>query len=123
MSRDSELLICGGANYSYAQIAEDFSQVLVDDFHLKPEQFKLAVVGLRIESEHEDSCCLTIELTEEVQHMKTQLNDEFVEMAVHKVPKNVLPKYIRFAPVPVSFKGAILYPELRQEFIDHIQGT
>ena len=60
MSRDSELLIRGGANYAYDQIAAELSKVLIEHFQLKPDQFKLAVVGIRLESEHEDSCCVTI---------------------------------------------------------------
>ena len=52
ISRDSELLMRGGANYAYAQIAAELSKFVVEHYHLKPEQYQLAVVGLRSESEH-----------------------------------------------------------------------
>ncbi len=119
-SRDSEFLIRGGANYAYAQIAEDLSKVLTEDFQLKPDQFRLAVVGLRLGSEHEDSCCVTIELSPEVSDVESQLKSEFVERAKKKVSKGALPEYLRFARIPLNFKGAIVYPELKQEFSDYL---
>jgi len=116
MSRDSTLLIRGGANYAYDQVAQELSRVLVADFNLKAGQFKLAVVGLRVESEHEDSCCVTIELSREVADMKPQLGASFLEKARNRVAKYARPDYIRFARIPVSFKGAVLFPELKQDF-------
>ncbi|MFC2072488.1 AMP-binding protein [Chloroflexota bacterium] len=118
MSRDSALLIRGGANYAYDQIAAELSKVLVEDFGLEPEQFKLAVVGLQLESEHEDSCCLTIELSREVDHIEPQLKANFIETASRKVSKGARPDHIRFAQIPVSFKGEILYSQLKQDFLD-----
>ena len=116
MSRDSTLLIRGGANYAYDQVASELSRVLVADFNLKAGQFNLAVVGLRVESEHEDSCCVTIELSREVADMKPQLEASFLEKARNRVAKYARPDYIRFARIPVSFKGAVLFPELKQDF-------
>ena len=121
MSRDSALLIRGGANYAYDQIAAELSRVLVEDFQLKPDQFKLAVVGLRLESEHEDSCCVTIELSREAANSEPQLKASFIEAASQKVSKGSRPDYIRFAQVPLSFKGAILYPQLKQDFLDSLK--
>ncbi|MFC2047303.1 AMP-binding protein [Chloroflexota bacterium] len=116
MSRDTALLIRGGANYAYAQIARELSGVLVEDFHLKAGQFKLAVVGLRVESEHEDSCCVTIELNKEVADMEPQLEVSFVEKAGKRVSKGARPDYIRFAKIPVNFKGVVLISKLKQDF-------
>jgi len=121
MTRDSALLIRGGANYAYDQIAVELSNVLVEDFKLKPEQFKLAVVGLRIESEHEDSCCVTIELSKEVANIEPQLKANFIETASRKVSKGARPDRIRFAQIPLSFKGEILYPQLKQDFMDWLK--
>ena len=121
MTRDSALLIRGGANYAYDQIAAELSKVLVEDFQLKPEQFKLAVVGLRIESEHEDSCCVTIELGKEVANIEPQLRANFIETASKKVSKGARPDRIRFAQIPLSFKGVILYPQLKQDFMDWLK--
>jgi acyl-CoA synthetase (AMP-forming)/AMP-acid ligase II len=121
MSRDSEFLIRGGANYAYAQIATDLSLVLTEDFQLKPDQFRIAVIGLRLESEHEDSCCVTIELNLEASDMESQLKSEFMEKAKKKVSKSILPRYLRFAKIPLNFKGAVLYPQLKQEFSDYLR--
>ncbi len=118
MSRDSALLVRGGVNYAYDQIAAELSKVLVEDFRLKPEYFRLAIVGLRLKSEHEDSCCVTIELSREVKDIETQLKTSFIETSSRKVSKGARPDYIRFAPIPVNFKGAVLYPQLKQEYRD-----
>lgn len=120
MSRDSALLIRGGANYAYDQIVAELSKVLREDFQLKPEQFKLAVVGLRLESEHEDSCCVTIELSKEVAAIEPQLRAQFRERACKKVSKGARPDHVRFAQIPLSFKGDILYPQLKQDFLDSL---
>lgn len=116
MSRDSALLIRGGANYAYDQVAAELCKVLVEDFHLKAEQFKLAVVGLRVESEHEDKCCVTIELSQEAAHTQPQLEASFVEKACKRVSKGARPDYVQFAPIPLNFKGAVLVSELKQNF-------
>ena len=123
MSRDSALLIRGGANYAYAQIAAELSAVLLEDFQLKAEQSKLAVVGLRLESEHEDSCCITIELNGEAAGIEQQLKANFIETASRKVSKAARPDHIRFARIPLSFKGDILYPQLKQEFLDWLKDS
>ncbi len=116
MSRDSALIIRGGANYACDQVAAELSKVLTEDFQLKPEQFKLAVVGLRVESEHEDSCCVTIDLSEEATDRQPQLEADFLERAHKRVPKGARPDYVRFAKIPLSFKGETRFPELKQDF-------
>jgi len=121
MSRDSELLIRGGANYAYDQVAAELSKFVVEHYHLKPEQFQLAVAGLRLESEHEDSCCVTIELSKEAADAESQLKADFIEKASTIVSKGARPDYVRFAIVPRNFKGAILYPELKKDFGDSLK--
>jgi acyl-CoA synthetase (AMP-forming)/AMP-acid ligase II len=121
MTRDSALLIRGGANYAYDQIAAELSKVLIADFHMKAEQFKLAVVGLRVGSEHEDSCCVTIELKEEVSHKRQELEAGFKDKAREKVPKGFRPEFVRFAEIPVNFKGLVLIPELRRDFRESLE--
>jgi acyl-CoA synthetase (AMP-forming)/AMP-acid ligase II len=121
MSRDSELLIRGGANYAYDQVAAELSRFLIEHFHLEPTQFQLAVVGLRIESEHEDSCCVTIELNKEVSHLESELRAAFLEKAHQIVSKGSRPDRVRFAVIPRNFKGAILYPQLKQDFRDSLK--
>jgi len=121
MTRDSALLIRGGANYAYDQIAAELSKFVVEHYHLKPEQFQLAVVGLRLESEHEDCCCVTIELSKEAASVELQLKDDFIEKASTIVSKGARPDYLRFAIIPRNFKGVILYPELKKDFKDSLK--
>lgn len=121
MSRDSELLIRGGANYAYDQVATELSRFLVADFHLEPTQFQLAVIGLRLGSEHEDSCCVTIELDRGVSHVAPHLEAHFLEQANRLASKGSRPDYLRLAPIPRNFKGAIQYPQLRQDYLNSLQ--
>ncbi len=121
MSRDSELLIRGGANYAYDQIADELNRFIVKHFQLRPEQFQLAVIGLRLESEHEDSCCVTVELSEGTGDVKSQLEANFIEEASRMVSKGARPNYVRFERIPRNFKGVILYPQLKQNFLDSLK--
>jgi acyl-CoA synthetase (AMP-forming)/AMP-acid ligase II len=121
MSRDSELLIRGGANYAYDQIAAELTEFVVQHFQLKREQFHLAVTSLRVESEHEDSCCVTIQLGENAADMEAQLKADFIEKASEKVSKGARPNYLRIATIPRNFKGGVLYPQLRQDFSDSLE--
>ncbi|MBL7126800.1 MAG: hypothetical protein ISS58_06305, partial [Dehalococcoidales bacterium] len=91
-------------------------KVLVEDFNLKTEQFKLAVIGLRVESEHEDSCCVTIEPGPEIAGKQRQLEAEFLDRARQRVPKGFRPDYVRFAKIPTNFKGLVLISELRADY-------
>jgi len=116
MTRDSALLIRGGANYAYDQVADELAKVLVKDFNLNTEQFKLAVIGLRIESEHEDNCCVTIELGPGALAKQPELEAEFIEKARQRVPKGFRPDYVRFAKIPTNFKGLVLIPELKSDY-------
>jgi fatty-acyl-CoA synthase len=115
MARDSALLIRGGANYSCEQVAAALSRLIQEDFPLRQEQFRLAVTGLRIDSEHDDSCCVTIELGPEAKSLEPLLQEDFRKAAM-KLPKGYRPDYVRFADIPTSFKGAVLVPKLKEEF-------
>jgi len=121
MSRDSELLIRGGANYAYDQITAELNKFVREHFHLKPEQFQLAVVGLRVESEHDDSCCVTIELSKEATNVEPQLKADFIEKASTVVSKGARPNYLRFGQIPRNFKGSVIYPQLKQDFLDSLK--
>ncbi|MDD5591057.1 MAG: class I adenylate-forming enzyme family protein [Dehalococcoidales bacterium] len=121
MSRDSELLIRGGVNYAYDQVAAELNGFLAATFQMTAGEFQLAVVGLRLESEHEDSCCVTIELDKEAGHHEAELKADFLEKARQAVSKGSRPDYLRFAPIPRNFKGAILYPRLKQEFLKSVK--
>lgn len=121
MSRDSELLIRGGVNYSYDQVAAELTRFVNDHFEIRPGSFHLAVVGIRLESEHDDSLCVTVELSEGKGHYEAMLNTGFLEMANRMVSKGSRPDYLRFAAIPRNFKGAILYPRLKQEFLNSLK--
>ena len=57
------MLIKGGSNYSYEQINQELSEFLAAAyFGGDGGACAVAVVGLRLDSEHEDACCCTIEL-------------------------------------------------------------
>lgn len=121
MSRDSELLIRGGVNYSYDQVAAELTRFVTDCFEIRPGSFHLAVVGIRLESEHDDSLCVTIELSEGEGHYEAMLSTDFLEKANRNVSKGFRPDYLRFAVIPRNFKGAILYPRLKQEFLNSLK--
>ena len=124
MSRDSELLIRGGANYAYPQLAEELAGFISTFYHLPPKTFQLAVVGIRLESEHEDSCCVTIELSDDVDDASRQrLESSFLEEARKSVSRGARPDYLRFASIPTNFKGATLYPQLKQDFLDFLKNN
>ncbi|MFC1901416.1 AMP-binding protein [Chloroflexota bacterium] len=121
MSRESALLIRGGANYAYDQLATELSRFVTEQFQLKPEQFQLAVVGLRLESEHEDSCCVTIELDDKAAGAEAELKADFIRKAAGMASKGAHPDYLRFGQIPRSFKGEILYPQLKREFLHSLE--
>jgi acyl-CoA synthetase (AMP-forming)/AMP-acid ligase II len=121
MSRDSELLIRGGANYAYTQVAAELSRFVETNFQLEPTQFQLAVIGLRVESEHEDCCGVTIELSQEASPVKTELETSFLERAATVVSKSCCPDYLRLAQIPRSFKGAVLYSQLKQDYLNSLK--
>jgi acyl-CoA synthetase (AMP-forming)/AMP-acid ligase II len=121
VSRDSSLLIRGGANYSCDQINAQLSDFVVQHYKLPRESFSIAVVGLRIDSEHEDACCVTIELIgEAAQELRGAIEASFIEKARVSVSKGARPDYLRFAAIPKTFKGSILMAELKKEYLEHL---
>ncbi|MEK6654289.1 MAG: class I adenylate-forming enzyme family protein [Thermodesulfobacteriota bacterium] len=116
MSRDSAMLIRGGANYSYEQVSTELKKAIRDEFNLEEEDFQMAVVGLRIKSEHDDSCCVTIELTEKANPLAPALHEFLLDKMAGKVGKGSRPDYVRFAEIPRSFKGEVLYGRLKKDF-------
>ena len=70
-SRDSAMLIKGGSNYSYEQINQELSEFLAAAyFGGDGGACAVAVVGLRLDSEHDDACCCTIELKTDLARSK-----------------------------------------------------
>jgi acyl-CoA synthetase (AMP-forming)/AMP-acid ligase II len=117
VSRESTLLIRGGANYAYDQINSELSDFLSRHYHLEPNAFDLAVVALRADSEHEDSCCVTIQLvTPEAEARREEIKKTFKALAAGQVSKGAKPDYVRFDTIPKNFKGSILVNELADQF-------
>ncbi|MDP7288381.1 MAG: class I adenylate-forming enzyme family protein [Phycisphaerae bacterium] len=119
MSRDSALLIRGGANYAYDQINGELAEFLANCYELDTVNFDIAVVGLRLDSEHEDTCCVTLEMKESVpQTVQDAIAATFVDKARGNVSKSAKPDRLLLAPVLRNFKGAILVGELKKQFLD-----
>jgi len=88
-------------------------------FGLAEEAVDLSVVGLRVDSEHEDSCCVTIELlTPAAEAMQKEIEKSFLSLAKKAVSKGAKPDHVRCAPLPRNFKGAVLVPDLKREWTD-----
>ena len=118
LSRDSALLIRGGANYAYEQINAELKGFVASEFGLAPEQVEVAVVGLRVASEHEDECCVTIELTGAALEQQAAIEKNFVSRAkkIGAVSKGAKPDHVRLAPLPRNFKGVVKVPDLKEEW-------
>jgi len=116
-SRDSALLIRGGANYSYEQINAELQAFVCSHYSLPTEAVEVAVVGLALASEHEDDCCVTIELvTPEAQAKQAAIEASFVKDCKKGVSKGAKPDRVRFAPLPRNFKGAVKLPDLKDDW-------
>ncbi|HUU42233.1 MAG TPA: hypothetical protein VMX57_00550, partial [Planctomycetota bacterium] len=101
-------------NYSYDQVNADLRGFVAGRYGLAEDAFDVAVVGLRLTSEHDDDCCVTVELkTPEAEKLKGEIERTFLVDAADAVPKGSRPGFVRFAPIPRNFKGAILVPELK----------
>jgi hypothetical protein len=48
------------------------------------------------------------------------LEENFIDRAGQKVAKGFRPDYVRFASIPVNFKGALLVPELKRAFAEFL---
>ena len=86
VSRDNALLIRGGANYAY-RINLDLKNFILKKYIITDiYYFEIAVVGLKLNSEHEDECMVTIEWLNDhaKSNFETALADEFVSAACQK---------------------------------------
>lgn len=117
VSRESTLLIRGGANYAYDQINAELTAFACERYCLSQESFEIAVVGIKVGSEHEDSCCVTIDLkSEEAMERHAEIKESFRDEARRRVSKGARPDYVRLAGIPRSFKGSVLVNELADDF-------
>jgi len=120
--RDSFLMIRGGANYAFDQINMELTEFIKREYSLDISDFEVAVVGMRIESEHEDDCCVTIELkSDKAIGVQSDLENTFIDKAKESVTKGAKPNYLRFGQIPKNFKGALLVPELKKAYEDFLE--
>jgi acyl-CoA synthetase (AMP-forming)/AMP-acid ligase II len=116
-SRDSFMLIKGGSNYAYDQVSAELKEFVSTHFGLPETSFDLAVVGMKIDSEHEDSCCVIIETKDELaQAKRPELEASFLSSARKQVSKGAKPDYLTFNQIPKNFKGAFLVNDARKLF-------
>ena len=67
---------------------------------------------------------MTVEITDDVDSViRRRLESDFINDARKVVSKGARPDYIRIARIPRNFKGAIIYPKLKQEFIAQLKST
>lgn len=114
LGRDSALLIRGGANYSCDQIAAELIQFVQKRYGLEEGVFDLAVAGLRLESEHEDACCVMIDDSLLAPEIRTEIESTFLEEAGKAVSRGARPQRLRFGMIPRNFKGGAKVRELKK---------
>ncbi len=87
-------------------------------FGLDATSFSLAVCGLRVKSEHEDECCVIIELLDEAaQALTERITTEFIPSAKRSVSKGAKPDQLLVGKIPmVLSKGIVNVPELVKIF-------
>ncbi|KAJ1450094.1 hypothetical protein M885DRAFT_533258 [Pelagophyceae sp. CCMP2097] len=113
LSRDSAMLIRGGANYAYEQINSELAKFVTEEYALSDEDFEVAVVGARLDSEHEDTCCVTIELkTPAAEAAASAIEANFIAKASKAVSKGSKPDRLKLATLPKNFKGVVLVKDL-----------
>jgi acyl-CoA synthetase (AMP-forming)/AMP-acid ligase II len=120
VGRESALLIKGGANYSCEQIASELSDFVRSRYSLEAESFDLAITGLSIKSEHEDSCCVTLDISRLPADARKEIERTFITEASKHVSKNSRPDKLRLGPIPRNFKGALEIKELKRAWLEEL---
>lgn len=118
MSRHSTLLIKGGANYAYDQIDAELNGFLRERLGLGASAIEVAVVGLRLDSEHEDQTCATVYLREDTPELRAAVKDLLLGPEARSLTKGARPDRLHFGEIARNFKGAVLVEALKQAFID-----
>lgn len=121
IGRESALLIRGGANYSCDQIAAELTHFVQNRYGIGEGAFDLAVVGLRLESEHEDTCCVTIDDSLLDPGIRREIEATFIEEASIVVSRGARPQRLRFGPIPHNFKGGVKIKDLKEAWMDKIE--
>lgn len=73
----------------------------------------MAVVGLRLTSEHDDDCLVTVELRDAAARARQEeVEASFVADAQKAVSKGAKPSRVRVAAIPRNFKGDVNWRSL-----------
>ena len=119
VSRVSGLLIRGGANYSCAQIGADIKALISKVFCLSASDIDVAVVALKVSSEHEDDCCVTIEFkTRDSKAREDEILGQLKLLCTEAGSSVPRVDWVRSGRIPRNFKGALLVGELEANFQD-----
>jgi acyl-CoA synthetase (AMP-forming)/AMP-acid ligase II len=121
VSRSAGLMIRGGANYSCVQVETELREFCVTSLQWPADGFDLAVVGHKLGSEHEDACCVLLELRSSMAKEPEIYAQELMREAPMKVSKGAKPDRIAFGVVPRNFKGATVRPDVRVYFENCLQ--
>ena len=116
VGRDAGLMIRGGSNYSCQQVADELRDIVRRQFQLRDSEFDLAVIGLKLSSEHEDSCCVMLEVQTERIDAVERLREAFLATSRELASKGARPDRVVFGKLPRNFKGAIDVRALRAGF-------
>ena len=113
-SRDSQMLIRGGSNYAFEQVNAELANFIESHYGLIRSDYNVAVCGLRVKSEHEDECCVMIELlSERSQASSSIILSTFLLAAKGKVSKGSKPDRVAVGSIPIVLsKGIVSVPEL-----------
>ncbi len=121
-TRDSQMLIRGGANYAFEQVNAELSRFVQRAYGLDAQtDFRLAVCGVKVASEHEDDCCVCIELvTDKARERERDLSETFLSQAKAFVSKGAKPDHLRLCVIPmVASKGVVNVPEMTKAWKQH----
>lgn len=127
VTRTSNLLIRGGTNYAYEQISAELATFLHTRYGLGPASAAVAAVGLRLTSEHDDDCLVTVELLDEAARAKGPevASASFVTeaQAAVSLSKGAKPSRVRLAAIPRNFKGDVNWRALEAAWRAEAQAT
>jgi len=122
VGRDSALIIRGGANYACDQINVELGCFIEKRYGMQCGDYDIAVAGLRVHSEHEDSCCVTLELKTDIAEKRAEeIRSTFLQEARKSVSKGAKPDFLRFGEVYRTFKGTIRLQEIKKEWKEDFQ--
>jgi len=130
LSRDSQMVIKGGANYSCEQIGEELQSIASTALGCQRDDIAVAVLGMKVASEHEDDACVTLELIgEAAKDGAKRLTEggggkstEDILMGIMKkeASKGAKPDRLLLTNVPKNFKGAVSLPDVKKLWKNHL---